>query len=85
MFLTDEEELHVVEGEGGKPDVRVVFPPVSVGLQRHAETPVVRQVLAQGEVAVHLSVGHRVLVVLVPQTAGLAVEGLDSFVVVQLS
>ena len=82
--IADEEELHVVEGKGGKLDVRVVSPPVGVGLQRHAETTVVRQVLPQGEVAVHLCVGYRVLVILIPQTAGLAVEGLDSFVVVEL-
>ena len=56
MFLTDEEELHVVEGKSGELDVRVVFPPVGVGLQRHAETTVVRQVLPQGEVTVHLRV-----------------------------
>ena len=57
MFIfTDEEELHVVEGESGEPDVPVVFPPVVVGLQRHAQAPVVGQVLPQCEVAVHLCV-----------------------------
>ena len=84
IVLTDEEELHVVEGKGGKLDVRVVLPPVGVGLQRHAQSTVVSQVLPQGEVAVHLCVGYRVLVILIPQTAGLAVECLDSFVVVEL-
>ena len=53
---TEKEELHVIEGKGGEPDVHVGPPPRGVGLQGHAQPAVVRQVLPQGEVPVHLRV-----------------------------
>ena len=52
--VTQEEELHVIEGEGGEPDVPVGPPPGVVGLQGHAQAPVVSHVLAKSQISINI-------------------------------
>ena len=52
--VAKEEELHVIEGEGGEPHVPVGPPPGVVGLQGHAQAPVVRHILTQSQIPVNI-------------------------------
>ena len=62
----------------------MVGPPAGVGREGHPEPAVVRQVLPEGEVAVHPGLGDGVAGVLGGQAGGLLVEGSDGRLVVEL-